>query len=228
MPAKPTPKSAAQSTKNWKEAPAAERIKKIIPLLAQEHEPVCALNFKNAFELLIATILSAQCTDERVNQVTPVLFQRYPDAPSLASAAPEEVEEIVRATGFFCQKTKSILAVSQALAEDFKGVIPRDLEELIQLPGVGRKTANVVLGTAYGVPAIMVDTHVKRVAARLDLTRQKDPDKIEQDLIALVPAAERTDFSHRLIWHGRKVCQARKPRCEICVLAPYCPSEGVV
>ncbi|HOJ62759.1 MAG TPA: endonuclease III, partial [bacterium] len=179
-------------------------------------------------ELLIATILSAQCTDERVNQVTPVLFQRFPDARSLASAAPEDVEEIVRPTGFFRQKTKSILAVSQALADEFNGDIPRDIEELTRLPGVGRKTANVVLGTAYGIPAIMVDTHVKRVAARLDLSKQKDPDKIEQDLIALVPAAERTAFSHRMIWHGRKVCQARKPRCEACVLAPYCPSEGIV
>ena len=228
MSAKPTSKSTAKAAKNWKEVPPAERIKKIIPLLAREHEPICALNFNNAFELLIATILSAQCTDERVNQVTPVLFQRFPDAPSLASAAPEEVEEIVRPTGFFRQKTKSILAVSQALADEFNGDIPRDIEELTRLPGVGRKTANVVLGTAYGIPAIMVDTHVKRVAARLDLSKQKDPDKIEQDLIALVPAAERTAFSHRMIWHGRKVCQARKPRCEACVLAPYCPSEGIV
>ncbi|MFB3787310.1 MAG: endonuclease III [bacterium] len=227
MPAKSNPKSTPKSIKNWKVAPAAERIKKIIPLLAQAHEPVCALYFRNAFELLIATILSAQCTDERVNQVTPVLFQRFPDASSLASAAPEEVEEIVRPTGFFRQKTKSLLAVSQALTEKSHGEIPRDIDELTRLPGVGRKTANVVLGTAYGIPAIMVDTHVKRVAARLELTKQKDPDKIEQDLIALVPAAERTAFSHRMIWHGRKVCQARKPGCEACVLAPYCPSEGV-
>ena len=227
MPAKSIAKSNAKAAKNWKEAPAQERIKKIIPLLAREHDPICALNFNNAFELLIATILSAQCTDERVNQVTPVLFQRFPDAPSLASAAPEDVEEIVRPTGFFRQKTKSLLAVSQALTEQFNGEIPRDIDDLTQLPGVGRKTANVVLGTAYGIPAIMVDTHVKRVAARLKLTKQKDPDKIEQDLIALVPAAERTAFSHRMIWHGRKVCQARKPRCEACVLAPYCPSEGL-
>ncbi len=211
--------------KNWKEAPATERIPKIIPLLAEAYEPICALHFQNAFELLIATILSAQCTDERVNQVTRQLFQRYPNAITLAEADPESVEAIIRPTGFFRQKTKSLLAVSQALAERFQGEVPKEMEILTQLPGVGRKTANVVLGTAYGIPAIMVDTHVKRVANRLELTDQSDPEKIEQDLIALIPEKERTDFSHRLIWHGRKVCAARKPQCEICSLAPYCPSD---
>lgn len=212
--------------KNWKEAPAKERAKKIIAALAKEYEPVSALHFRSAFELLIATILSAQCTDERVNQVTPVLFQRYPGAKALAAAATEDVEEIVRPTGFFRQKTQSIIGVSQALAENFEGEVPPDMDQLIQLPGVGRKTANVVLGTAFGLPAIMVDVHVKRLSNRLGLSKQSNPDKIEEDLIAVIPEKERTDFSHRLIWHGRRVCAARKPRCEFCILSSYCPSEG--
>ncbi|MBN2330075.1 MAG: endonuclease III [Candidatus Omnitrophica bacterium] len=214
--------------KNWKEAPAKERAKKIIAALAKEYEPVCALHFRSAFELLIATILSAQCTDERVNQVTQVLFQRYPDAKALAAAAEEDVEDIVRPTGFFRQKTQSIIGVSQALSGEFGGEVPAEMDQLIQLPGIGRKTANVVLGTAFGLPAVMVDTHVKRLSNRLGLSKQSNPDKIEQDLIAVIPEKERTDFSHRLIWHGRKVCAARKPRCESCILSAYCPSEGVV
>ena len=211
--------------KSSKDASARERITKIIAALAKEYEPVCALTFRNAYELLIATILSAQCTDERVNQVTKILFEKYPDAQSLAAADSDAVEAIVRPTGFFRQKTKSILAVSQALSEEFGGQVPKEMEALIHLPGIGRKTANVVLGTAFGVPAIMVDTHVKRLSNRLALSDETDPDKIERDLIALVPEEERTDFSHRLIWHGRKVCQARKPHCEICSLSAYCPSD---
>ncbi len=211
--------------KSSQDASARERIAKIIAALAKEYEPVCALNFRNAYELLIATILSAQCTDERVNQVTKILFEKYPDAQSLAAADSDAVEAIVRPTGFFRQKTKSILAVSQALSEEFSGQVPKEMDALTQLPGIGRKTANVVLGTAFGLPAIMVDTHVKRLSNRLALSDETDPDKIERDLIALVPAEERTDFSHRLIWHGRKVCQARKPHCEICSLSAYCPSD---
>lgn len=213
--------------KDWKNAPASERIKPVIKKLAELHEPRCALNHNNAFELLIATILSAQCTDERVNQVTPALFERYPDPKSLADAAPEAVEELVRSTGFYRQKTKSIQAVGAALAERHGGEVPKDMDALVKLPGIGRKTANVVLGTAFGLPAIMVDTHVKRLSGRLGFSDKKDPDKIEQDLIELVPAKERTAFSHRLIWHGRKVCQARRPLCGECALAPYCPSEAV-
>ena len=173
------------------------------------------MNFQSPFQLLIATILSAQCTDERVNKVTKDLFKKFPDAKALAAADPDEVEEMIRSTGFFRQKAKSLLAVSQAIVEDFKGKIPKDMDALTKLPGIGRKTANVVLGTAYGFPAITVDTHVKRLSNRLQLTDQSNPDKIERDLIALIPENERTDFSHRLIWHGRKVCQARKPQCEI-------------
>jgi endonuclease III len=211
--------------KNWKDAPAKERAVKISAELARHYEPVCALHFRNPFELLIATILSAQCTDERVNQVTQVLFAKYPNAMSLAIADPVDVEEIVRPTGFFHQKTKSIITVSLALANEFGGMVPKEMDALTRLPGVGRKTANVVLGTAYGIPAIMVDTHVKRLSNRLGLSANADPEKIEQDLIALIPENERTDFSHRLIWHGRKVCAAKKPQCAACTLAEYCPSE---
>ena len=177
---------------------------------------------------MIATILSAQCTDERVNQVTPELFRRFPDAASLAQAGEEEVEERIRSTGFYRQKAQSLLAVSRGLVEDHGGEVPPDMDALTSLQGIGRKTANVVLGTAFGIPAIMVDTHVKRLANRLGLTKNQDPDKIEQDLAALIPAAERTDFSHRLIWHGRKICSAKKPNCPACPIAAYCPWEGVV
>lgn len=212
--------------KDWKKAPAKERISKIADALAKEYEPVCGLNFNNPFELLIATILSAQCTDERVNTVTPDLFRQYPDARTLATASAGDIEELVRPTGFFRQKTKSILAVSQAITDRFDGELPQDIDALTKLPGVGRKTANVVLGTAFGQPAIMVDTHVKRLSGRLGLTKNTDPDKIEQDLIAILPPKKRTPFSHRLIWHGRKICAAKKPRCGDCAIAQYCPSEN--
>lgn len=206
-------------------SPAKDRIPKIIEILKKEYEPVCALNFETPFQLLIATILSAQCTDERVNKVTKDLFEKFPNAKALSEADPDEVEEMIRPTGFFRQKAKSLLAVSKAIVEEFKGKVPKDMDALTKLPGIGRKTANVVLGTAYGFPAITVDTHVKRLSNRLQLTNQTNPDKIERDLIALIPENERTDFSHRLIWHGRKVCHARKPQCAICRLAEYCPSE---
>ncbi len=214
--------------KDWKTAPVKERAKKIIKALEKEYEPLCALYFKTPFELLIATILSAQCTDERVNQVTPELFKRFPDAKAFTKAKVEEVEEMIRSTGFFRQKTKSILAVSQGLVDQFEGEIPQEIEALTKLPGIGRKTANVVVGTAYGVPAIMVDTHVKRLANRLKLTDKNNPDKIEQDLIEVIPEKDRTDFSHRLIWHGRKICGAKKAMCEECILAEMCPSEGKI
>ncbi len=214
--------------KDWKIAPAKERAKKVINELAKIHEPVCALHHKNAFELLIATILSAQCTDERVNQVTPSLFERFPDAPTLAQADQTELEEMIRSTGFYRQKTKSILAVCQGLVDKFDGEVPQDMSDLTALPGIGRKTANVVLGTAYGIPAIMVDTHVKRLSHRLQFSDKKDPDKIEKDLIDIIPEKERTFFSHRLIWHGRKICKAKKPLCGECTIAPYCPSEDMI
>lgn len=214
--------------KDWKIAPTKERAKKVIKELAKIHEPVCALHHKNAFELLIATILSAQCTDERVNQVTPSLFERFPDAPSMAQADQTELEEMIRSTGFYRQKTKSVLAVCQGLVDKFDGEVPQDMSDLTALPGIGRKTANVVLGTAYEIPAIMVDTHVKRLSHRLQFSDKKDPDKIEKDLIAIIPEKERTDFSHRLIWHGRKICKAKKPLCGECTIAAFCPSEGMI
>jgi endonuclease-3 len=185
----------------------------------------CALDHENDFELLVATILSAQCTDERVNQVTPALFARYPDPARLAAADPAELEELIRSTGFFRNKAKSLRGAAQRLTDHYGGKLPRTLEELITLPGVARKTANVVLGTAHGIASgIVVDTHVKRLTDRLGLTAETDPEKIERDLMALLPEQEWIDFSHRLIWHGRRVCKARKPACGECQLALHCPS----
>jgi endonuclease III len=201
------------------------QVKIIIAALKKNYQPVCGLHFSNPFELLIATILSAQCTDERVNSVTPALFNAFPTAQDFSTAQQEQVEAIIRPLGFFRQKAKNIIGLSKIIEKNFGGEIPRDIQTLVTLPGVGRKTANVLLGTAYGLPAITVDTHVKRLATRLGFTTQTHPDKIEQDLIALIPASERTDFCHRLIWHGRKVCHARKPACSPCCLRPYCPSK---
>jgi endonuclease-3 len=187
----------------------------------------CALRHENAWQLLVATILSAQCTDERVNLVTPALFARYPTAAALADAEVGELETLIHSTGFFRQKAKSLRGVAAATAHDFGGELPRDLDVLVTLPGIGRKTANVVLGTAYGVPSIVVDTHVRRVANRLGLTAEDDPTKIEADLRALLPTASWTHFTHRLIHHGRRVCHARKPQCPSCPLAVWCPKIGV-
>jgi len=187
----------------------------------------CALRHDDAWQLLVATILSAQCTDERVNMVTPALFRRYPTPAALAVAPTSELETLIRSTGFFRQKTKALKTVAAAIAAR-GGDVPRDMETLVALGGVGRKTANVVLGTAYGVPAIMVDTHVRRLANRLGFTREDDPVKIEMDLRALLPPATWTHFSHRLIHHGRRVCTARAPRCPECPLLRCCPQIGVV
>jgi endonuclease-3 len=222
-----SPRAAASVT----ETPAARRTRarKIDARLADAYPDAwCALRHENAWQLLVATILSAQCTDERVNMVTPKLFARYPTPKALAAAEPAELETLIHSTGFFRQKAKSLLGVAAATAEDHGGELPRDLDVLVTLPGIGRKTANVVLGTAYGVPSIVVDTHVRRVANRLDLTREDDPTKIEMDLRSLLPPASWTHFTHRLIHHGRRVCHARKPRCEECPLAPLCPRIGVV
>lgn len=183
----------------------------------------CELNHKNAFELLIATILSAQCTDVRVNQVTETLFKKYPDAKAFAYANPRELEQEVRPTGFFRNKTKSVMGASKGILENFGGEVPRTMEEILTLPGVARKTANVVLGTAYGIPSgIVVDTHVQRIANRLDLTRNEDPKKIEQDLMEVIPKDKWIQFSHQIIWHGRRVCQARKPKCLECNMESLC------
>ena len=186
------------------------------------------LDFRNPFELLIATILAAQSTDVRVNIVTKSLFRKYPDAYAFANADLIEMETAVKQTGFFRNKAKAVIHCSKALVERHGGEVPRTMEELVELPGVGRKTANVVLGEAFGVPGVTVDTHVGRLSRRLGLTTHADPVKVEHDLMKLVPQAEWTRFSHRVIFHGRQVCHARKPLCETCTLAPHCPKVGVV
>ncbi len=183
----------------------------------------CALHHENAFQLLIATILSAQCTDHMVNQVTAGLFPKYGTPVALADADPAEIETLIRRTGFYRQKTKSIQSASRDLCEKFDGEVPRTLEELVTLRGVARKTANVVLGNCFGVPGLTVDTHMKRVNRRLGLTREEDPVKIERDLMALIPEKEWTVYSHRVITHGRECCDARRPQCTACPLREECP-----
>jgi len=203
------------------------RVRAILKKLDEAYpEATCALTHANPFQLLISTILSAQCTDERVNQVTATLFPKYPDAQAFAYANPAELEQDIRPTGFFRNKTKSIMGASKKIIEDFRGEIPRTMEEILTLPGVARKTANVVLGTAFGIPSgVVVDTHVTRLAGRLDLTKNTDAKKIEQDLMQIVPKDKWILFSHQLIWHGRRICQARKPRCIECNLEPLCHSK---
>jgi endonuclease-3 len=208
--------------------PDPERVEALLGLLAQAYpDATTALHHQNALQLLIATILSAQCTDERVNQVTPALFARYPDAAAFAHASRAELEEMVRSTGFYRNKAKSIQTCCADLVARHGGEVPRTLEELTALPGVGRKTANVVLGNAFGIPGIVVDTHVARLSKRLGLTREGDPVKIEFALMPIVPREHWSVFSHWLILHGRRVCVARKPRCSICPLASHCPRTGV-
>ncbi|MDR7465614.1 MAG: endonuclease III [Armatimonadota bacterium] len=206
--------------------PAARaRARKIAARLRQRYPQArVPLRHENAFQLLVATILSAQCTDARVNQVTPLLFQRYRTPADFAAADPRELEALIRPTGFFRQKAKAIMAASRTLVERFGGEMPRTMEDLLQLEGVGRKTANVVLGGYYGVPGVVVDTHVRRLSQRLALTGSDDPDVIEQDLMRLVPREEWTAFSLRLIFLGREICTARNPRCPACPLNPLCPS----
>lgn len=207
---------------------APKRILPILATLKREYPEVrCSLNYRNAFELLIATILAAQCTDARVNLVTPALFKRFPNPHAMAKADLAELGELIRSTGFYSAKAKSLLATSQLLVAEHGGKVPRTMEELVRLRGVGRKTANVVLGNAYGIPGLPVDTHVGRLSRRLGLTVSQDPVEIESELCAMLPPAEWTDFSHRLIEHGRAVCEARKPRCEECVVARLCPRIGV-
>jgi endonuclease-3 len=185
----------------------------------------CALVHRNAFELAVATILSAQCTDEMVNRVTPTLFGRYPTPQKLARARPATIERLIRPTGFFRNKTRSILGLARQLVSDFDGEVPQTMEELLTLPGVARKTANVILGVAYGkAEGVVVDTHVKRLANRLGLTEHADPQKIERDLMELLPRKEWIATGHLLIWHGRRVCSARRPSCDRCLLSDRCPS----
>jgi endonuclease-3 len=190
-------------------------------------DAVCELDHRNAFELLVATILSAQSTDQRVNMVTPELFGRWPDAESLAAADPEQVQEVVRSTGFYVNKTKSIIGMATHLVERFGGEVPGAMADLVSLPGVGRKTANVVRSVALGLPGLPVDTHVLRLTKRLGIRSEEDPVKVERELNPMVPAAERGDFSLRLILHGRRVCFARRPNCPGCVLADFCPSSTI-
>ncbi|GAA2881084.1 endonuclease III [Streptosporangium fragile] len=187
----------------------------------------CELDFGNPLELLVATILSAQCTDKRVNAVTPRLFAKYPTTEDYAAADRAELEEIIRSTGFFRAKANSIIGMAQSLCERFGGEVPGRLKDLVTLPGVGRKTANVVLGNAFGVPGITVDTHFQRLTRRFGWTAETDPVKIEQDVAGLIPKRDWTMMSHRLIWHGRRMCHARRPACGACPLAVLCPSYGI-
>ncbi|MDZ4817988.1 MAG: endonuclease III [Planctomycetota bacterium] len=191
-------------------------------------DAVCALNHSTPLQLLIATILSAQCTDQRVNLVTPALFNRFPTAQAFAAGPLSEIEQLVQSTGFFRNKAKNIQLCCRAIVERHNGKVPKDLDSLVALAGVGRKTANVLLGTAFGIPSgVVVDTHVGRISIRLGLTKQTDPVRAERDLMAIIPQSEWINYSHRLIHHGRQVCLARKPRCEICTLADICPKVGV-
>ena len=211
-----TPKGRARET--------AARLATEYPGTAKE---LCALEHTNPFQLLAATILSAQTTDERVNMVTPELFARYRTPADLAAAAPGDVEEIVKSTGFFRAKTKSLIGMAQALEDRFDGEVPTAMEDLVTIPGVGRKTANVVRSVAMDLPGLPVDTHVGRLSRRLGLTTEQDPVKVEYELNAMLPAAERGSFSLRMILHGRRVCFARRPQCEQCVLNDYCPSANL-
>ncbi len=206
-----------------------ERADAIWDLLEEEYPDAhCALDHRNAYELTVATILSAQCTDERVNMVTPELFRRWPEPADLAEARQEELEEVVHSTGFYRNKAKNLIGMAEAVMERHGGEIPRTMEELHALPGVGRKTANVILGNAFGIDeGVVVDTHVKRLAGRMKLTRETDPVKVERDLMKVFARERWTMLSHLLIFHGRQVCAARKPRCEACVVSHLCPSSRV-
>ena len=228
-PMKPAKQAKAKAPKRPRGAALGAHARVVLErLLATYPDAHCALDFTNAFELLCATILSAQCTDKRVNMVTPALFARYPDAAALAAAKPEELEEIIRSTGFFRSKAKSLIGMATGLVERHGGEVPADMEALTALPGVGRKTANVILGNAFGRnDGIVVDTHVTRLSNRLAFTTEGDAVKIEQALQPLFPQERWTILSHLLIEHGRQVCDARKPRCGECVLSDVCPSALV-
>lgn len=211
----PKPKNAAE--RNNRLQTILQQLDRLFP------QATCALNHKNAWQLLVATILSAQCTDERVNKVTPELFKKYPTMKDLANALQEELAQEIRSTGFFNNKSKSLIGAARKILSDYKGQVPRTMEELLTVPGAARKTANVVLGTAYGIPSgVVVDTHVQRISQRLDLTKNDDPVKIEQDLMKIVPQDRWILFSHQVIHFGRQICIARKPRCASCPLDPVC------
>ncbi len=222
---------AAKSLKAAKAAKPAHAAgtapKRVAAILAKLDEAygnaTCELKHENAFQLLISTILSAQCTDVRVNKVAETLYKKYPDPKAFAYATPGELEQDIRPTGFFRNKTKSVMGASKAIIEKFDGQVPRTMEEILTLPGVARKTGNVVLGTAYGIASgVVVDTHVLRLSNRLDLSRNEDPKKVEQDLMKIIPQEKWIQFSHQLIWHGRRVCHARKPKCIECNMESLC------
>ena len=204
-----------------------KRVAAILARLDEAYpEAICELKHANPLQLVISTILSAQCTDVRVNQVTESLYMKYPNAKAFAYANPAELEQEIRPTGFFRNKTKSVIGASKAIVEKFGGEVPRTMEEMLTLPGVARKTANVVLGTAYGIPSgVVVDTHVLRLARRLELTKHEDPKNVEQDLMKILPKDKWIQFSHQLIWHGRRVCVARNPKCIQCNLESICNSK---
>ena len=206
-----------------------QRARKIVRVLAKTYaDAVCALNHESPFQLLAATILSAQCTDERVNMVTPELFRRWPTAHELAEAPQADVEEVVRSTGFFRAKAGNLIGMAKGLVDKHNGELPQTIEELTALPGVGRKTANVLLGTAFGIASgVVVDTHVKRISQLLGLTESESPEQIERDLMALLPEKEWINFSHRLIHHGRQICIARRPKCAECPLLNHCQRVGL-
>ena len=216
---------ARQSTLKTDRKAQARRV--VSALAGLYPEARCSLNYSSPYQLLVATILSAQCTDVRVNLVTPAFFFRYANPRSLAQAMQRDVEQLIQSTGFFRNKAKNLIACAKALVENHGGQVPRTLEELVPLPGVGRKTANVVLGNAFGVPGMVVDTHVTRLSKRLGLTDHEQPEKIERDLMDITPAEEWVTLGHRLIAHGRQVCTAQRPKCQACSLARFCPRVGV-
>jgi endonuclease-3 len=226
--AKPKPAKRERSAQTAKKIGGAgtdpRRVSAILAKLDEAYpDATCELKHSNAFQLLISTILSAQCTDVRVNQVTETLYKKYSGPEAFAHANPTELEQEIRPTGFFRNKTKSVMGASKAILEKFGGLVPRTMEEMLTLPGVARKTANVVLGTGYGIASgVVVDTHVQRLSNRLDLSRNEDPKKIEQDLMQIIPRERWISFSHQIIWHGRRVCVARKPKCAECNLEKLC------
>ena len=207
----------------------ASSARSIYRILTKEYPDArCELDFNSPLELLIATVLSAQCTDVRVNAVTPVLFKRFPTLETLAAAKLSDVEEIIYSTGFFRSKAKNIKELANIILNNFDGEVPNDLAKLVTLPGVGRKTANVVLGNAFGIPGLTVDTHFGRLSRRFGWSKSNDPVKVENDVAKLIPEKEWTLLSHKLIWHGRRICHSRKPECGICPLAKLCPSAGII
>ncbi len=217
-----------KTTKPETQTALVRRARKINRVLAETYPDAhIELDFQNPFQLVVATVLSAQTTDKRVNLTTPALFAKYPTPEDLAAAKPDDVEEILKPTGFFRAKTKSVMGLAAALRDRFGGQVPRKLEDMVTLPGVGRKTANVVLGNAYGIPGITVDTHFGRLSRRFGWTSSDDPVKVEAEVGALFPKSEWVMLSHRLIWHGRRICHSRRPACGACPVADWCPSFGL-